>query len=158
MKVSIVTITNFVGGSFDVITKAFNTFDNAAKYLYKYYHNLKEKNGEVKYNIDVVSPNTENGLNSFFLQYEDLDTWFDAKISTMEVEGATDIKGIAMELVNGIEDQYSESEINYIATRLEEIADIEHLTNDELSYYCSANSNEMFLCIFDFKEFDKNNF
>ena len=38
------------------------------------------------------------------------------------------------------------------------IADMENINPEDLDYYCTANSSEMFACIFDYKPFDKANF
>jgi len=61
-------------------------------------------------------------------------------------------------LIDGLEDCYTPTQIEFIDLRLEEIAKEEHLTLEDLDYYCTANSSEMFACIFDYKEFDKKNF
>jgi hypothetical protein len=68
------------------------------------------------------------------------------------------IKEVRNNLIKDLEDEYSQTQIELIDTRLQEIADMEHLTNEDLDYYCTANSVEMFACIFDYKDFDKNNF
>lgn len=69
-----------------------------------------------------------------------------------------DIKEVRDNLINGLENEYTPTEIELIDIRLEEIMEMEHITIEDLDYYCTANSVEMFACIFDYKEFDKNNF
>ena len=69
-----------------------------------------------------------------------------------------DIKEVRKQLIKGLENEYTPKDIEFIDIRLDEIADIENLTIDELDYYCTANSTEMFSCIFDYKEFNKDNF
>ena len=61
-------------------------------------------------------------------------------------------------LIDGFEGDYSPEELAFMAKRLEEIAKENNLSLDELDYYCTANSSEMFACIFDYKEFNKKNF
>ena len=65
---------------------------------------------------------------------------------------------IRKNLIDGLEDEYTPKQIETIDTRLGEIAKENNLSLDELDEYCWANSSEMFACIFDYKEFDKNNF
>ena len=69
-----------------------------------------------------------------------------------------DIKEVRNNLIKDLENEYSQMEIELIDIRLEEIMEMEHMTIEDLDYYCTANSDEMFACIFDYKEFDKNNF
>ena len=69
-----------------------------------------------------------------------------------------DIKEVRNNLIKDLENEYSQTEIELIDIRLEEIAYMERMTIEDLDYYCTANSVEMFACIFDYKEFDKNNF
>ena len=69
-----------------------------------------------------------------------------------------DIKEVRKQLIEGLEDCYTPEKIEIIDKRLSEIAKENGLTNDELNEYCWANSSEMFACIFDYKEFDKDNF
>ena len=69
-----------------------------------------------------------------------------------------DIKEVRNNLIKDLENEYSQMEIELIDIRLEEIMEMEHMTIEDLDYYCTANSVEMFACIFDYKEFDKNNF
>ena len=69
-----------------------------------------------------------------------------------------DIKEVRNSLIKDLENEYSQMEIELIDIRLEEIMEMERLSIEDLDYYCAANSNEMFACIFDYKEFDKNNF
>jgi len=61
-------------------------------------------------------------------------------------------------LIDGLEDCYTPTQIELIDLRLEEIAEMEHMSLEDLDYYCTANSSEMFACIFDYKEFNKKNF
>ena len=69
-----------------------------------------------------------------------------------------DIKEVRNGLIEGLEDEYTPTEIELIDIRLEEIADMERMNLEDLDYYCTANSSEMFACIFDYKEFNKKNF
>ena len=69
-----------------------------------------------------------------------------------------DIKEVRDSLINGLENEYTPTDIELIDIRLEEIADMERMSLEDLDYYCTANSTEMFACIFDHKEFDKKNF
>ena len=69
-----------------------------------------------------------------------------------------DIKEVRNGLIEGLEDEYTPTEIELIDIRLEEIADMERMSLEDLDYYCTANSSEMFSCIFDYKEFKKENF
>jgi len=69
-----------------------------------------------------------------------------------------DIKEVRDNLINGLESEYTLAEIELIDIRLDEIADMEHMSLEDLDYYCTANSSEMFACIFDYKDFDKKNF
>jgi hypothetical protein len=69
-----------------------------------------------------------------------------------------DIKEVRINLIKDLEDEYTPTEIELIDIRLEEIADMEHMSLEDLDYYCTANSLEMFACIFDYKEFNKDNF
>lgn len=68
------------------------------------------------------------------------------------------IQEVRNNLIADLESEYTPKDIEFIDIRLEEIADMEKMTLDDLDYYCTANSSEMFACIFDYKEFDKNNF
>lgn len=68
------------------------------------------------------------------------------------------IEEVRKQLIDGLEDCYTPKDIEFIDIRLQEIAEMEHFTNEELNEYCWANSSEMFACIFDYKEFDANNF
>ena len=69
-----------------------------------------------------------------------------------------DIKEVRNNLIKDLEEEYTQSDIELIDIRLEEIADMEHMSLEDLDYYCTANSDEMFACIFDYKEFNKDNF
>ena len=69
-----------------------------------------------------------------------------------------DIKEVRKQLIKGLENEYTPKDIEFIDIRLDEIADIENLTIDELDDYCTANSTEMLSCIFEYKEFNKDNF
>ena len=68
------------------------------------------------------------------------------------------IREVRESLVKDLENEYTPTEIELIDIRLEEIADMEHMSLEDLDYYCTANSDEMFACIFDYKEFNKKNF
>jgi hypothetical protein len=68
------------------------------------------------------------------------------------------IKEVRESLIKDLENEYTPTEIELIDIRLEEIADMEHISLEDLDYYCTANSDEMFACIFDYKEFNKENF
>ena len=68
------------------------------------------------------------------------------------------IKEVRNELINGLEEEYTNEQVSFIDKRLEEIAKENSLSNEDLDYYCTANSSEMFAVIFDYKEFDKDNF
>ena len=68
------------------------------------------------------------------------------------------IKEVRENLIKDLENEYTPTEIELIDIRLEEIADMEHMSLEDLDYYCTANSDEMFACIFDYKEFNKENF
>lgn len=68
------------------------------------------------------------------------------------------IEEIRKGLVKDIEDCYTPKQIEVIDYRLNEIAYSCNLSLDDLDYYCSANSTEMFSVIFDYKPFDKQNF
>ena len=68
------------------------------------------------------------------------------------------IKEVRDNLIKDLENEYTPTEIELIDIRLEEIANSERMSLDDLDYYCTANSSEMFACVFDYKEFDKKNF
>lgn len=68
------------------------------------------------------------------------------------------IKEVRDNLIKDLENEFTPTEIELIDIRLEEIANSERMSLDDLDYYCTANSSEMFACIFDYKEFDKKNF
>ena len=68
------------------------------------------------------------------------------------------IREVRENLIKDLENEYTPTEIELIDIRLEEIADMEHMSLEDLDYYCTANSDEMFSCIFDYKEFNKENF
>ena len=68
------------------------------------------------------------------------------------------IREVRESLIKDLENEYTPTEIELIDIRLEEIADMEHMSLEDLDYYCTANSDEMFACIFDYKEFNKKNF
>ena len=61
-------------------------------------------------------------------------------------------------LIKDLENEYSQRDIDFIDIRLEEIADMELMSLEELDRYCTANSSEIFACIFDYKPFDIDNF
>lgn len=69
-----------------------------------------------------------------------------------------EIKEVRQSLINGLEEEYTDEDIKFIDQRLQEIMDLEHMTIEDLDYYCTANSSEMFTCIFNYKAFDKKNF
>ena len=68
------------------------------------------------------------------------------------------IKEVRDNLIKDLENEYTPTEIELIDIRLEEIANSERMSLDDLDYYCTANSSAMFACIFDYKEFNKKNF
>ena len=68
------------------------------------------------------------------------------------------IKDVRQSLIHGLEEEYTDEDIKFIDQRLREIEEEEDMTIEDLDYYCTANSSEMFACIFDYKEFDKKNF
>lgn len=68
------------------------------------------------------------------------------------------IKDVRQSLIHGLEKEYTDDDIKFIDQRLREIEEEENMTIEDLDYYCTANSSEMFACIFDYKEFDKKNF
>ena len=69
-----------------------------------------------------------------------------------------EIQEVRNNLIKGLESEYTQTEIDFIDIRLEEIAEMERMSLEDLDYYCTANSSEMFSCIFDYKEFKKENF
>lgn len=69
-----------------------------------------------------------------------------------------DIEDVRKSLICDLESEYTPQQIEFIDSRLEEIRKENNLTYEDLEYYCSCNSSEMFSCIFDNKEFDINNF
>lgn len=68
------------------------------------------------------------------------------------------IQDVRNNLIKKLKKDFRPTEIDFIDIRLEEIADMEHFPLKELDYYVNMNPNEMYNCIFDYKEFDKNNF
>ena len=68
------------------------------------------------------------------------------------------IEDVRKSLIVDLESEYTPQKIKFIDSRLEEIRKENNLSYDDLEYYCSCNSSEMFACIFDYKEFDINNF
>lgn len=68
------------------------------------------------------------------------------------------IKEVRNNLIKDLESEYTPTDIKLIDIRLDEIAYMEHMTIEDLDYYCTLNSSEMFSCIFDYKEFNKKNF
>lgn len=68
------------------------------------------------------------------------------------------IQEVRKQLIDGLESEYTPKQIETIDTRLGEIAKENNLSLDELNEYCWANSSEMFTCIFNGKDFDKDNF
>ena len=69
-----------------------------------------------------------------------------------------EIQEVRNNLIEGLESEYTQTEIDFIDIRLEEIAEMERMSLEDLDYYCTANSSEMFTCIFNYKVLDKNNF
>lgn len=69
-----------------------------------------------------------------------------------------DIKEVRNNLIKDLESEYTPTDIELIDIRLDEIANMENMTIEDLDYYCTLNSSEMFSCIFDYKEFNKKNF
>lgn len=69
-----------------------------------------------------------------------------------------EIQEVRNNLIKGLESEYTQTEIDFIDIRLEEIAEMERMSLEDLDYYCTANSSEMFTCIFNYKVLDKNNF
>lgn len=61
-------------------------------------------------------------------------------------------------LTEGLRDQYTRGQKQHIRRRLEEIAEENNLSYEELDSYCYMDSDEMFSCIFDNKPFDVANF
>ncbi len=59
-----------------------------------------------------------------------------------------DIKEVRNNLIKDLESEYTPTDIEFIDIRLEEIMEMEHMTIEDLDDYCTANSNEMFACIF----------
>ena len=68
------------------------------------------------------------------------------------------IEDVRKSLICDLESEYTQHQIEFIDSRLEEIRKENNLSYDDLEYYCSCDSSEMFSCIFDYKEFDTNNF
>ena len=68
------------------------------------------------------------------------------------------IQEVRKQLIDGLESEYTPKDIRLIECRLDEIAKENNLSLDELNEYCWANSSEMFTCIFNGKEFNKDNF
>ena len=69
-----------------------------------------------------------------------------------------EIKEVRNNLIKDLEHEFTPTEIRFIDIRLDEIADMENMSLEDLDYYCTANSSEMFACIFDYKVFDKKKF
>lgn len=69
-----------------------------------------------------------------------------------------EVKEVRDNLINGIEDCYTQSDFEFIDKRISEIADENNLTMEDMDYYSYMNSSEMLDCIFSGKEFDKANF
>lgn len=68
------------------------------------------------------------------------------------------IEEVRNNLIKNLEDEYTPRDIENIDVRLTEIGKDNNLSNEDLDYYCTANSSEMFACIFDYKPFDIKNF
>jgi len=68
------------------------------------------------------------------------------------------IEEVRNNLIEGLEEEYTKEEIHFIDARLEEIANMQKMSFGDLDYYCTINSDEMFACIFDYKNFNKSNF
>lgn len=68
------------------------------------------------------------------------------------------IEDVRNQLIDGLEEEYTKEQINTIDNRLQEIANENGLTIEQLNEFCWANSSEMFTCIFNGKEFNPSNF
>lgn len=68
------------------------------------------------------------------------------------------IKEIARQLIDGLEEEYSPEQKQYIEKRLKEIEEEYNLSDESLNELCWANSCEMFSCIFDRKPLDLSEF
>jgi hypothetical protein len=66
----------------------------------------------------------------------------------------TKIETVYRNLIDGLTDQYTRQQKQFIKRRLEEIAKENNLTLNQLDGYCYMNSDAMFSCIFDYKPFD----
>ena len=66
------------------------------------------------------------------------------------------IKDVRNHLVKDL--TFSDDDIEFIDQRLEEIMRDENLTLEDLEHYCYADSNNMFDIIFDYKDFDEDDF
>jgi hypothetical protein len=69
-----------------------------------------------------------------------------------------EIKDVRNNLLDGMDVPYPPTEIKFIDIRLDEIAEMENMSLEELDYYCWLNADEMFQCIYNYKEFKKENF
>ena len=70
----------------------------------------------------------------------------------------TTLEEVRNNLIRGLESNYDENDIRFIDIRLEEIMDMERFSLEDLDYYCSLNSDEMFGCIFSYVPFEKERF
>lgn len=61
-------------------------------------------------------------------------------------------------LTEGLREQYTRGQKRLIKRRLEEIAQENNMTYEQLDNYCYMDSDEMFQCIFDNKPFNVANF
>jgi len=68
------------------------------------------------------------------------------------------IADVRNNLIIDLEDLYTPEQIDQIDRGLTRLKRDNGLSNEDLDYYCTANSSEMFSCIFDGKEFDHRNF
>lgn len=89
MKVSIVTITSNNDGNVEVETKPFFKFEDAAKYLYNEYLDIKAENvadEDFHIGIDEVNNLTEDSTEYFYMEDDCGLYWVSGNIYTMEVE------------------------------------------------------------------------
>lgn len=65
-----------------------------------------------------------------------------------------DFINVRNQLIDGLENDFTDEQVQYIDKRLKEIADENNLSADDLDYYCWADSSLMFDCIFSGKTID----
>ena len=65
-----------------------------------------------------------------------------------------DLTNVRNALIDGLENDFTDQQIQFIDKRLKEIDDENNLSADDLDYYCWADSSLMFDCIFTGKQFD----